>query len=129
MTDEIVYPEELTNQLKPDDVIVKYLPLGGKGKRSRGFIAITEQRIIFKAIQRDKEKKSMKEATLNVPVSKVSSMVVKHDVNKTGCFSKEHIYSIQVNVQGALYDLMLSNDVSALDAANEFVRTFLERSE
>ncbi len=123
------YPKDLTSQLKPDDVIVKYLPLGGKGKQSRGFIAITEQRIVFKAVAYDAEKKSTKEATLNVPVSKVSSMIVKHETISTGCLSKEHQYSLEVNVQGAQYNLPFSNDPGALEAANEFVRTFLECSE
>ena len=124
-----VYPKDLIRQLKPDDVIVKFMPLGGRGKQSRGYIAITEQRIVFKAVSYDSEKKSMKEATLNVPVSKVSSMVVKHETIKTGCINKEHVYSLEVNVQGAQYDLVLANDPGAIDAANEFVRTFLDCSE
>lgn len=123
------YPKDLTSQLKPDDVIVKYMPLGGKGKQSRGYIAITEQRIVFKAVSYNSESKSMKESTLNVPVSKVSSMVVKHETIQTGCLSKEHVYNLEVNVQGAQYDLLLANEPGAIDAANEFVRTFLDCSE
>ena len=129
MAKEIDYPEALTSQLKPDDEIIKFLPLGGKGRKARGFIAITEQRIIFKAISRDKGKKKSTEEALNVPLSKVASILVKHEVEKKGLLSKEHTYTLEVNVQGAVYGLVLENEPAALDAANEFVRTFLECSE
>ena len=126
MANETLYPQELTSQLKPDDSIVKFLSLGGSGKKSRGFIAITEQRLIFK--QTSREKKSSSDSVLNVPLSKVSSIAVGHETTG-GCLSKEHVYTLQVNVQGLPYNLYLVNEKGAIEAANEFVRTFLERSE
>ena len=115
------YPKELTSQLKPDDAVVSYLPLKGKG----GFIAVTEQRLIFRSVFRNNNTHVDTKETTNVPISKVSSITVIH--KKGGCMSKEETgYFLKVNVQGGIYDLPVGK---TSEAADEFVRTFLDLSE
>lgn len=127
------YPVELTSQLKPDDSIVSYLPLKkmkqgclGTSSVPGGYVAITEQRLIFKGVNYN-QGGGMSESTTNVPISKVSAMSVEHNEIKSGCLGgKSHSYFLSLNVQGGMYKLFIGTTPST---GNEFVRTFLERSE
>ena len=137
MTD---YPSALLSQMKPDDQVVSYLPLKkiksgclGTTDIPYGFVAITNQRLIAQGIlYQDDTKKSKKQTvmdeTVNVPLSKVSSMSVFHkEVPKGGCLGgKFHSYWLRLNVQGGNYEFYVGTDNKT---ANEFVRSFLEHSE
>lgn len=133
------YPSALMSQLKPDDNVVAYLPLkqvkgGCLGSKDvpGGYVAITEQRVIANAIEYNDNKKDVKkgnyiEFTTNVPVSKVSSMTVTHKQVKGGCLSgTKQTYWITLNIQGAQHELYVGQSPST---ANEFVRTFVDRTE
>ncbi len=134
------YPSALLNQMKPDDQVVSYLPLKkiqsgcmGTKEINYGFVAITNQRLIAQGIRYDNEnlkakKQTVNDETVNVPISKVSSMSVFHmETPKGGCLGgKIHAYALRLNVQGGNYEFYVGPDNRA---ANEFVRTFLDISE
>lgn len=128
------YPVDLISQIKPDDNIVSYLPLmrivsGCLGQKSipEGYVAITEQRLIFKGVNYD-DRGNRSETTTNVPISKVSAMSIEHsEMGKGGCLGgTTHKYFLNLNVQGGMYKFFIGTNSTT---GQEFVRTFLERSE
>ena len=137
MTD---YPSTLLSQMRPDDQVVSYLPLKkiqsgcmGTKEVNYGFVAITNQRLIAQGIKYDNEdlkakKQTIHDETVNVPLTKVSSMSVFHmETPKGGCLGgKIHAYTLNLNVQGGTYSFYVGTDNRA---ANEFVRTFLDITE
>lgn len=136
MTD---YPQDLLNQLKPTDqvILVQKLDLVeikpgffGPSKKvlpNAGFIAVTEQRLVVKASKMENvdnpNKISATIQTINVPISKVSSITVEAKEYSTGCASKSKDYVLVLNVQGGIYQIY-TGSTSAI--AEQFVRSYLD---
>lgn len=133
------YPQDLLNQLKPDDeiIIVQELDLVeikpgffGPSKKvlpKAGFIAVTVQRLVVKASKLENvdnpNKISGTIQTINVPISKVSSITVESKEYSTGCWSKTKDYVLVLNVQGGIYQIYTG---STPKIAEQFVKSYLD---
>ena len=96
------YPTELTSQLKAGDSVVRFVEL------KYGWIALTEERVIYHARIYDPDTNSKSLETSNFPISKISAM--KTSQIKTGCFGKSGV--LEINVQGAKYSLLVGKNVA-----------------
>lgn len=134
----------MLNQLKPGDTIVLFQALdlyeiesGCLGPKQKivprgGFIAVTEQRLVVKASQlttttvgNNNVNWNAKTQTINVPVSKVSSVTVEREEKMGGgCLStKSSAYVLVLNVQGGIYRIYTGENSTIAD---EFVRSYLD---
>lgn len=141
------YPDDLMNQLKPDDKVIIFQKLDLKNvygdifgpvvevKPGEGFIAVTERRLVIKAseintitAQGNKVVKTSKLQTINVPIGNVSSITVQKDTTPSGgCLGgSTEDYSLVINVQGGIYHIY-SGVTSQI--ADEFVRSFIDLQE
>lgn len=100
----MAFPTELTSQLKAGDNVVKFVEIKG------GWIALTEERLIYHArvYYTDTKKKSTEDS--NFPISKITNIRTKKI--KTGCLSKENI--LEINMQGAIYSLIVGKSLTQL---------------
>lgn len=137
------YNPECLGQIRPDDQIIVYYPLDLKDVRSgctgvsvktmenAGYVALTEQRLIFKgsSINSTGESATSTLETSNVPLSKVSSVTTsKITTASKGCLSSKFTYyALLVNVQGHEYKLYLNTKDDSI--GKDVVRSFLESSE
>lgn len=139
---------ELMQQMRPSDEVVSYIELHYKlaGRASYGFIAVTKERLIFKAVAvgdhtallnngfaNDRGASAgmnlrfdFKEETCNIPVTKVTSMSrATESFEIKGCMNSQteviSAYVLRINAQGLQYNLFLGRNDSIAD---EFVRTF-----
>jgi len=147
--------EDLLTQMRPSDSVVKYVDLKciAQGKPVHGFIAITQERLIFKAITTGDHTAAinsglanntgssayasfrfdLKEETANIPVKKVTSMsssveTVKLD-GATGCGK-----TVKPEVESVSAYILMINAQGVVyriflgthqDIATEFVKTFI----
>lgn len=139
---------ELMQQMRPSDKVVSYIELKYNipGRKDVGFIAVTEERLIFKAVAVGDHTASLnnafannrgassglnlrfdfKEETCNIPVNKVTSMSkATESFEITGCMKSQtetlSAFVLRINAQGLQYNLFLGKNGSIAD---EFVRTF-----
>lgn len=143
--------EDLMTQMRPSDEVVTYKVISYRlgNKMSHGYIAVTKERLIFKAVSAGDHtavlnnafannrgasagfnlRFDLKEETCNIPISKVTSMATSREVFELkGCISgRDSIsaYVLKINAQGAFYNLFLGKHK---DVADEFVRTFTSMS-
>lgn len=141
------YPDDLMNQLKPDDKVIIFQKLDLKNVSGgifgpvvevipgKGFIAVTERRLVIKAseintitAQGNKVIKTSKLQTINVPIGNVSSITVQKDTTPSGgCLGDSTVdYSLVINVQGGIYHIY-SGVTSQI--ADEFVKSFIDLQE
>lgn len=140
--------DELLQQMRPSDEVVSYIELSYNfpNRKESGFIAVTKERLIFKAIALGDNTATLnntlannrgasagmnlrfdfKEETCNIPISKVTSMSkATESFEIKGCSSKQveiiSAFVLKVNAQGLQYNLFLGKNSSIAD---EFVRTF-----
>ncbi len=98
------YPQELTSQLKAGDNVVKFVTL------KYGWIALTEERVIYHARVYYKDTKTKSDETNNFPISKITNMRISQ--MKTGCFGKQAM--LEINMQGQVYALDVGKDIAAV---------------
>jgi hypothetical protein len=111
----MAYPSELTSQLKAGDSIVQFAEL------QYGWIAVTEERVIYSARVYYKDTKTKSNEVGNYPISKITN--IRTVQQKTGCFGKSAI--LEINMQGAVYQLMVGKDISKV---KPIIQAFNERS-
>lgn len=143
---------ELMSQMRPSDIVNDYLEMKFHmgNDRKDCFIAITNERLIFKAVvagdntaniinpagprqaELMKVRFNYQEMTTNIPVKNISSMSVSKeifDINSEGCLVKENLfaemYVLAVNAQGIVYKILLGKHQHMADG---FVRTFTDMS-
>lgn len=100
----MAYPQELLSQIKAGDSIVKFVEVKG------GWVALTEERLIYSANLYDRETRTKSHEVANYPISKITNL--KTSQVKTGCFSKKGV--LEINMQGAVYDLIVGKNLSAV---------------
>ena len=111
----MTYPSELESQIKAGDSVVKFVVIKG------GWIALTEERVIYHARVYDKDSNSKSDETGNYPISKITN--IKTSQIKTGCFGKTGI--LQINMQGVIYNLVVGKNLNAI---KPLIQAFNERS-
>ena len=111
----MAYPQELLSQIKAGDSIVQFQEL------KYGWIALTEERLIYNARLYDHDSKTKSNETANLPISKITNL--KTAQQKVGCFGKQGI--LQVNMQGAIYNIIVGKN---LNSVKPLIQAFNERS-
>lgn len=111
----MAYPQELLSQIKAGDSIVQFQELKG------GWIALTEERLIYSARLYDSSSKSKSNETANFPISKITNLRTAQV--KTGCFGKQGV--LEVNMQGAVYTLIVGKN---LNSVKPLIQAFNERT-
>ncbi len=111
----MAYPQELTSQIKAGDSIVTYQELKG------GWIALTEERLIYHASLYDPGTKTKSNENGNFPLSKITNL--KTSQQKIGCFGKQGV--LQVNMQGMVYNIVVGKN---LNSVKPLIQAFNERT-
>lgn len=111
----MVYPTELTSLLKAGDEVVKFVPL------KYGWIALTEERVIYNARIYYKDTKTKSNETGNYPITKITNL--KTIQQKMGCFGKVGI--LEINMQGAIYSIIVGKNVAVVQP---LIQAFNERT-
>ena len=112
------YPSELTSQLKAGDNVVKFIPL------KYGWVALTEERLLYNSRVYYTDTQSKQVETGNLPISKITSIAVRQ-IKVKGCIGKKNVAVLAVNMQGAVYNLVMGGDTSA---AQPLIAEFNARS-
>ena len=126
------YPDYLMEQMQPDDRVIRFDEIKvktgclGFGILTVGkvFLALTEQRFIFKTITWNNGwlwKRNPRVLTGNVPLKKVSNILILSNTSRKGCFKKTELF-LELNVQGGITDLYVGRDEKTIE---EFVRSFI----
>lgn len=111
----MAYPQELLSQIKAGDNIVQFQELKG------GWIALTEERLIYNARLYDRNTKTKSNETSNFPISKITNL--KTSQVKVGCFGKQGV--LDINMQGAIYTIVVGKN---LNSVKPLIQAFNERS-
>ncbi len=111
----MAYPQELLSQIKAGDNIVNFQVL------KYGWIALTEERLIYNARLYDSESKTKTNETANFPISKITN--IKTAQKKIGCFGKQGV--LEINMQGAVYTLIVGKNVNGV---KPLIQAFNERT-
>lgn len=111
----MAYPTELTSQIKAGDSVVKFVQIKG------GWIALTEERVIYhaKVYYRDEKKKSIEDS--NFPISKITN--IRTLKVKTGCIGKTNV--LEINMQGQVYQIIIGKSV---DQVKPLIQEFVART-
>ncbi|MDR0523534.1 MAG: hypothetical protein LBG62_03840 [Candidatus Methanoplasma sp.] len=112
------YPTELTSQLKANDSVVKYVPL------EYGWVAITEERVLYNTRIYYTDTKSKQVETANLPITKISSIATKQ-IKVKACIGSKSVGVLAINVQGTVYNLMVGKNIGA---AQSLIQEFNARS-
>ena len=116
------YPQELLSQIKAGDNIVKFQELRyGLFSRKYGWIALTEERLIYNARLYDSGSKTKSYETANFPISKITNMRTAQQ--KIGCFGKQGV--LEVNMQGAVYTIIVGKNINSV---KPLIQAFNERT-
>jgi hypothetical protein len=103
----MVFPEALTSQLKAGDNVLKFVEL------KHGWIALTEQRVLYSARMYFSDgsvvTKTMEHG--NLPIEKITSIAVRQ-ITKKVCFLKKKFGVAAINMQGAVYYIIVGKDTS-----------------
>ncbi|WP_400203150.1 hypothetical protein [Candidatus Methanomassiliicoccus intestinalis] len=118
----MAYPTELTSQIKAGDTIVQFqtLKYGLLGSKY-GWIALTEERLIYNARLYDPNSKTKTNETANFPISKITNLQIAQQ--KIGCFGKQGV--LRVNMQGTVYNIIVGKNVNSVKS---LIQAFNERS-